>query len=148
VVAAVGSDWKAAAVAALGADVVLTAPQDLTAAVLEATDGRGVDVAVESAGGDGFRSALAALARGGRIVVVGGHAGDLPAIDLARLRDRECAVIGSTRARASELRAVIALAAGGALRPLVSETLPLAEAAGAHELIESRRVVGNLVLTP
>jgi NADPH:quinone reductase-like Zn-dependent oxidoreductase len=148
VIAVVGSEWKADSAIAAGADVVLTATHELTAAVLESTDGRGVDVALESAGGESFRAALAALAFGGRIVVVGGHAGDLAEVDLAALRDRECSIVGSTRARPLELRAVIGLAGDGALRPFVSEVLPLADAARAHELIEGRRVVGNLVLSP
>lgn len=147
VLASVGSEWKVERARAAGADVVVDySREDLTQRVLDETAGRGVDVVLECVGGDVFRASLAALARGGRIVVVGGHAGDLTEIDLARLRDREGEVIGSTRATQQELREVIGLAGSDRLVPPIFAALPLSEAGRAQELLESREVYGKVVL--
>ena len=114
----------------------------------EATDGRGVDVVLEHVGGSVFERSLAAVADGGRVVVCGGHAGEVVDLDLIELFRHEWSVIGCARATEAELRHVIELVGRGELTPVVSEALDLADAAGAHRLMEDRRQFGKLVLIP
>ncbi len=132
-----------------GADVAINyTTEDLTARVREETDGRGVDVVLEHVGGRVFEQSLAAVADGGRVVVCGGHAGEVVDLDLIELFRHELSVIGCARATEAELRHVIELVGRGELTPVVSEALDLADAAHAHRLMEDRRQFGKLVLIP
>jgi NADPH:quinone reductase-like Zn-dependent oxidoreductase len=149
VITSAGSDAKLAKAVELGADVTVNYnEEDLTARVLEATDGRGVDVVLEHVGGDVFSRSLDAVAIGGRVVVCGGHAGEVVPLDLILLFRNEWSVIGGARATEEELRHVIDLVGRGELTPVVSEQLPLSEAADAHRLMEDRRQFGKILLRP
>jgi len=122
--------------------------EDFVEVVREVTGGRGVDVVLEHVGGRVFEQSLAAVADGGRVVVCGGHAGEVVDLDLIELFRHELSVIGCARATEAELRHVIELVGRGELTPVVSETLDLADAARAHKLMEDRRQFGKLVLIP
>lgn len=149
VITSAGSDEKLDRARALGADVgVNYTREDLTAAVLEATDGRGVDLVLEHVGGDVFCRSLAAVATGGRVVVCGGHAGEVVPLDLIELFRHEWSVIGCVRASEPELRTVIELVGAGELEPVVSESFALEDAARAHEAMEDRRQFGKVLLRP
>jgi NADPH:quinone reductase-like Zn-dependent oxidoreductase len=149
VITTAGSDEKLAKATALGADAVINyTTEDITARVREETDGRGVDVVLEHVGGSVFERSLAAVADGGRVVVCGGHAGEVVGLDLIELFRHEWSVIGCARATEPELRHVVELVGRGELEPVVSTVLPLAEAAEAHRLMEDRRQFGKLILTP
>jgi NADPH:quinone reductase-like Zn-dependent oxidoreductase len=149
VITTAGSDEKLERAIELGADVGINyTTEDLAARVREATDGRGVDVVLEHVGGSVFERSLSAVADGGRVVVCGGHAGEVVDLDLIELFRHEWSVIGCARATEAELRHVIELVGRGELTPVVSEALDLADAAGAHRLMEDRRQFGKLVLIP
>lgn len=149
VITSAGSDEKLAMATELGADVCVNyLREDLTARVLGATEGRGVDVVLEHVGGDVFTRSLEAVADGGRVVVCGGHAGEVVALDLIDLFRREWSVIGCARASETELRHVIELVGKGDLDPVVSHGLPLEEAAEGHRLMQDRRQFGKNVLVP
>jgi NADPH:quinone reductase-like Zn-dependent oxidoreductase len=149
VITSAGSDEKLAKATELGADVVINyTTEDLTARVREETEGRGVDVVLEHVGGSVFERSLAAVADGGRVVVCGGHAGEVVDLDLIELFRHEWSVIGCARATEAELRHVIELVGRGELDPVVSAALPLADAAEAHRLMEDRRQFGKLILVP
>jgi NADPH:quinone reductase-like Zn-dependent oxidoreductase len=149
VITSAGSEEKLQRARELGADVTIDyVEEDLTARVREATGGRGVDVVLEHVGGDVFERSLAAVADGGRVVVCGGHAGEVVALDLIELFRHEWSVIGCARASEAELRHVIELVGRGELTPVVSEILPLEQAAEAHRLMEDRRQFGKVLLAP
>lgn len=149
VITSAGSDEKLARATALGADhVVNYTRENLTDAVLEATDGRGVDLVLEHVGGEVFTRSLDAVAIGGRVVVCGGHAGEVVPLDLIHLFRNEWSVIGCARAGEPELRAVIDLVGRGELEPVISDRLGLDEAARAHEIVEERKQFGKVLLHP
>jgi NADPH:quinone reductase-like Zn-dependent oxidoreductase len=149
VITSAGSDAKLARAAELGADVTVNYnEEDLTARVREATDGRGVDVVLEHVGGDVFTRSLDAVAIGGRVVVCGGHAGEVIPLDLIALFRNEWSVIGGARATEEELRHVIDLVGRGELTPVISDRLALSDAADAHRLMEERRQFGKILLHP
>ncbi len=149
VITSAGSDEKLARASELGADVTINyREEDLAERVREATDGRGVDVVLEHVGGEVFERSLAAVADGGRVVVCGGHAGEVVPLDLIELFRHEWSVIGCARATEAELRHVVELVGRGELTPIVSETLPLAHAADAHRIMEDRRQFGKVLLAP
>jgi NADPH:quinone reductase-like Zn-dependent oxidoreductase len=122
--------------------------ENLTEAVLEATDGRGVDVVLEHVGGEVFTSSLEAVGTGGRVVVCGGHAGEVVPLDLITLFRNEWSVIGCARATEAELRRVIELVGRGELEPVISDRLGLQEATRGHQLMEGRKQFGKVLLRP
>jgi NADPH:quinone reductase-like Zn-dependent oxidoreductase len=149
VITSAGSDDKLERARRLGADETVNyREEDLAARVREATGGRGVDVVLEHVGGDVFVSSLAAVADGGRVVVCGGHAGEVVPLDLIELFRHEWSVIGCARASEAELRHVVELVGRGELTPVVSEIVPLSDAVDAHRLMEQRRQFGKVLLAP
>ena len=114
----------------------------------ELTNGRGVDVVMESVGGDVLSGSLAALAKNGSVVTVGAHGGEVVPVDVILLFRHQWSLIGSVRATADEIRHCIDLVAAGRLSPVIHATLPLDSAAEAHRILEDRRQFGKVVLVP
>lgn len=149
VIATTSSAEKAHQVRALGADHVLEYPRaDVPTQVRRITGGHGADVALDLVGGAGMAGVLASLATRGRLVVGGGHAGEVVPLDLIALLRKEAQVLGSRRASRAELETVVGLAGAGRLTPVIHTVLPLEQAATAHRLMESRANFGKIVLTP
>ena len=149
VIASAGSDEKLERARGLGAEATVNyRSENLAARVRDLTDGRGVDVVMESVGGDVLTGSLAALAKNGSVVTVGAHAGEVVPVDVILLFRHQWSVIGSVRATADELRHCIDLVAGGQLSPVIHATLPLDRAADAHRILEERRQFGKVVLVP
>ena len=77
----------------LGADVTINyATEDVLTRVHEATGGHGADIALEHVGGEVFGASLNALAIDGRVVVCGGHAGEVVPVDLIELFRHEWSI--------------------------------------------------------
>lgn len=158
VIGGVGSADKCAHVIGLGGhDAVNYSQPDWARQVLEITDGRGVDLLLDATGGELLRQATDALAEWGRIVIYGSSAPSPAPLDLHRLVARNQRVTGcflgahfvQRPARTAELLAELGeFVRRGAVTPAICEVLPLEQAAHAHELMESRGVVGKLLLDP
>jgi NADPH2:quinone reductase len=156
VVGVAGGPAKVQRVAQLGATVAVdySAP-DWSDAVRAALDGREVTVALDGVGGALGRGALELLGAGGRLILFGFSSGaptELSAGDLFARGITASAAIGAQIAqRPGGLRDLeeqaLAAAADGRLVPLV-QRFALAQAAAAHEAIESRATVGKTVLVP
>ncbi|GMA33417.1 zinc-binding dehydrogenase [Litorihabitans aurantiacus] len=161
-VIATASTAKVDVVRGLGAAVVIDHRErdaaGVTADVLEATGGRGVDVVLDVLGGGALGENLARLATGGRLVVIATQDGRRGELDLLTLMQKRASVHGTTlRARpAAEKAAVVADVAthllphvtAGRIRPLVHAELPLARAAEAHTMLREGSAVGSVVLLP
>ena len=150
IIAAAGADERVEVARHLGADFgVNYRAQDLTAEVRRITGCRGVDVVLENVGdAELFPKALASLARNGRLVTAGAHAGGVVPLDLNRLYLNYLTIIGSTRHTDEDVELSLKIAAEGHLNVLIDEVLPLSEAAAAHMMVENRSGVGKVVLKP
>ncbi len=149
VVAAVGSPEKLELCRELGAEqayVYDEIPGDLR-----------VDVVVDPVGGELFEAALGRLRPLGQLVAIGYAGGLWPELQPAQLVGRNVGVQGVYIGRllrhapdviAAATRELLELWSGGRIRPYVGAELPLAEVEQAHELVESRRSVGKVVLVP
>jgi NADPH:quinone reductase-like Zn-dependent oxidoreductase len=147
VIAAASSPAKLAQARALGADhLVDYAAQDLVAEVRRLTGKRGVDVVFEHTGAETWPKSILCAARGGRIATCGATSGYDARTDLRHVFARQLTILGSTMAPKGRLFDLVALQAAGQIRPLVTTTLPLAEAAEAQRLLEERLVIGKVVL--
>lgn len=152
------SSAKVQQVRALGADVVVDYTQDdFVAAAREVTEGRGVDVVLDSVGGDYLDRNVAALAVQGRIVQIGVMAGGAGSFNLGALLPKRAALIGTVlRARPLEEKIAISrrfaheilpLFDSGILRPVVDRRFTLDEIAEAHAYLESNANVGKVLVT-
>ena len=140
-----------------GFEVIDLSQETLSAGVMRLTDGRGVDVALDSVGGVVTGEALKSLAPGGRVVHMGYPAGtDLTLNSLTLIWGP--AGVGSTsiegfniyfqppQAFADAWSTVLPLLAAGRVKPLVARTFPLAEAAAATRHLIEDRPYGKVVL--
>ncbi|HYQ75529.1 NAD(P)H-quinone oxidoreductase [Cellulomonas sp.] len=159
VVATAGGADRAERCRELGARTVVDhRTADVADAVRAATGGHGADVVLDVLGAGGLATNLAALATGGRLVVIGTQRGARGELDLGLLMARRASVIGTTlRARPLvEKERIVAdvrahawpLLADGRLRPVVHARLPLNRAADAHRLLDSGEVFGKVLLVP
>ncbi len=156
VVTTVGSDAKADAARTLGADVVINYRTDDFAKAMAEAD-LAADVILDIIGAKYLASNVAALATGGRLVVIGLHGGVAAELNLAALLGKRASVTAtSLRARpvgekAAIVRETIAgvtsMLESGALRPVVHATFDVADVAEAQRVLESSEHIGKLVLT-
>jgi zinc-binding alcohol dehydrogenase/oxidoreductase len=147
VLATSSSDEKLARASELGADAVVNHESgDVAAAVREATDGHGIDVVVEHVGEATWKTSLQVAAPEGRVVVCGATSGPNPPAQLHRIWWKQLSILGSTMGTRADFAGAYDLVARGAARPVVDRVFPLAEAAAAHEHLESGRQFGKVVL--
>ena len=153
-----GSVAKLRRCAELGAEVLVNyREQDFVAALLEDTDGHGVDVVLDVMGASYLARNLDVLATSGRLVVIGMQGGTTAEIDLSVLLRKRAAVMATAlRSRpTAEKAAIVAgvaehvwpLVADGTVRPVIHAMLPLDQVADAHRMLEDGTSVGKVVLT-
>lgn len=122
------------------------------------TDGTGVGVVLDLVGGDYTAASLPAMARQGRLILIGTMGGTTTAMDLRRILSWRLTIrgtvlrarpleekIAATRRFAAEVNPFLAT---GAARPTIDSIYPLAEAAEAHRRVEGNETFGKVVLEP
>jgi NADPH:quinone reductase-like Zn-dependent oxidoreductase len=126
VYAVAGNDQKAQLAKKLGADVVLDRSRvDWGKEIYKLTEKRGVDVVVDNVGKATLTASMQALARGGRIVIV-----------------------GSTMGSHQNFKEVVGMLWAGKLRPVIDSVMPLSAGRAAYEKMERGELLGKIVLTP
>jgi NADPH2:quinone reductase len=157
VIATASSERKRALALELGADVAVDpAAEGLTERLLEANEGRPVDVVFEMSGGEVFDASYRALAPFGRIVAYGIATNEANQISTGSLLRHSRAVVGfylfHCLARpamfAEALAELFARAARGDLKVVVGQTYKLGQAAQAQVDLRERRTTGKLLLDP
>ena len=153
-----GSAAKLERLHPLGLDVALpTRAPDFHDAVMQATDGRGVDLVVNTVGGSVFAEAMRCLAFEGRLATVGYVDRTLTAaIDLQALHARRLTLFGvSNKLRSADQRAagvpafvadLLPAIADGRIRPLVDRVFDFDDLAAAQACMQANAHVGKLVL--
>jgi len=147
---AVASDAKKAQLAKeLGADFVLDRSQgDWGRELYKRTAKRGVDVIVDNVGKATLTTSMQALARGGRIVIVGNTSGPQTEIDIRFIFGKQISLIGSTMGTHQDFKDVVAMLWAGKLKPVVDRVMPLSEGRRAYEIMQAGEQLGKIVLTP
>ena len=150
VLAQTTSAAKVAAIKAAGAhEAVLSARgEDFSARVKELTRGAGASVVVDTVGTPLFHATRRSLAKAGRWVLVGQLTGDFVPFNPAQVFLKSISMLSATSSTRQQLVDVLALLERGAIRPVVAQTLPLAQAAAAHALIETGSALGRILLKP
>ena len=135
--------------ASLGAELVAdVTSRDFVKDVLDWTDGRGVDVAIDNLGGDVLQKSIDATRVSGTIVAMGFVAGVEVRFHIRNFFFTHKRLLGTLMGDAADFRWGLQQVKAGRIRPLLDRVLPLSEAAEAHRLIASNAVNGNLVLKP
>ncbi len=134
----------------LGADLVINYRDDpnWSKAIYGITGRRGVDVVVDNVGQATLTQSMRAVARGGRIVIVGNTSGPRAEIDIRYIFAKQISIIGSTMGNHQDFRDVMELLWAGKLQPVVDRVLPLSEGRKAFKILESGDKFGKIVLTP
>ena len=157
VIATAGSEDKRALARAHGARHVIDYRAGPFKDIVKTlTDGRGADVVFDPVGGKVFAQSLRCIAWEGRMLVIGFAAGDIPEVPAGLVLVKNIGMIGvywgAYRMHAPEiitrsLHRLFAWYEEGALRPVISETLPLECAAEAMQRLLHREARGKIVLT-
>ncbi len=148
-----GSDDKCRACRELGAEWAINYKTEDFAQVLQNI---GVDVVLDMVGGDYIAKNIQLLRDDGRLVFINATQGSRGNFDAGDLMRRRLTLTGSTlRPRSADFKAALAAAveqrvwpllAAGRFRPVIDRTYPLAEAAAAHQRLESSAHIGKIVL--
>ncbi len=132
---------------ALGADEVIDrSAEDWSKAMFKRTNRRGVDVVVDNVGKDTLFGSIRSVRKGGRILIVGNTSGPLAEVDLRYIFSKQISIIGSTMAPHSDFVTVMQLVFDGKLKPPISATYPLEQAADAHRALEQGDMFGKIIL--
>ncbi|KAJ6728652.1 hypothetical protein OIU74_006666 [Salix koriyanagi] len=152
-----GSEDKLAVCKDLGADVCINYKnEDFVARVKEETGGKGVDVILDSIGAPYFQKNVDSLSIDGRLFLLGFMGGFVTQVNLASLFAKRITVqAAGLRTRSLENKAEIVseveknvwpAIAAGKLKPVVYKYLPLSKAAEGHQLMESSKHAGKILL--
>ncbi|MET8449402.1 NADPH:quinone oxidoreductase family protein [Streptomyces sp. NPDC005209] len=158
VIGVVGGADKVAVARELGCDVAIDRrAEDVVAAVKEATGGRGADVIYDPVGGEAYTQSTKVVAFEGRIVVVGFASGTIPSPGLNHALVKNYSILGLHwglyNTKNPKLvqhchEQLTELAARGAIKPLVSERVPLAGAAAAVQRVADGVTTGRVAVLP
>lgn len=158
VIGVVGGADKVAVARELGCDVVVDRrSEDVIGAVKEATGGRGADVIYDPVGGEAYDQSAKVVAFEGRIVVVGFASGRIPSPALNHALVKNYSILGlhwglyNTKNPKLIMHCheqLTELAARGAIKPLVSERVPLGGAAAAVQRVADGVTTGRVAVIP
>jgi NADPH2:quinone reductase len=157
VIACASTEDKLAVCREHGADATVNyASEDLRERITDLTAGKGIDVVYDAVGGSYTEPALRSLAWRGRLLVVGFAAGEIPRIPLNLALLKGCSIVGvfwgdfarrEPKLFAESVRRLGEWYREGKLKPHISATFPLDQAAEALKLMAARKVKGKVVLT-
>jgi NADPH:quinone reductase len=158
VIAAASTDAKLEVCRQQGADEVINyATEDLKTRVKDLSTGNGVDVILDPVGGEYSEAALRGMAWGGRFLVVGFTAGEIPRIPLNLTLLKSCSIVGvfwgpftmrEPKRNREYIQELLTWYEEGKIRPVVSAAYPLEQVADALNDMINRRVMGKVVLLP
>ena len=157
VIATAGSQDKRALASSRGADHVIDyRAGEFKDIVKMLTDDRGADVVFDPVGGSVLAQSMRCIAWEGRLLVIGFAAGDIPEVPAGLVLVKNISIVGvywgayrihDPAVITGSLRRLFAWFEDGALRPMISETLPLERAAQAMQRLLGREAQGKIVLT-
>ncbi|HEX9879423.1 MAG TPA: zinc-binding dehydrogenase [Candidatus Binatia bacterium] len=141
------SDEKLALARGLGADYGINyMKSDFVKEARAFTGKRGVDVVVDSVGGESWAKSLASLAKGGRLVTCGATAGAFPQTNIRRIFWNHLSIFGSTLGSRQEFCQLLNFLGVTGVKPIVDSVFPLQDAAAAHQRLEEGKQFGKIIL--
>jgi len=120
--------------------------QDWGKEILALCESRGLQVVIDSAGGETFEKTLDLVSPGGRVVTYGATTGPARQLEVRRIFWKQLNVLGSTMGTAQEFEAALKFYEANRLRPVIDQVFPLSEASAAHRRMEEGSQFGKIVL--
>jgi NADPH2:quinone reductase len=158
VIAAASTDEKLAFCKASGADELINySTEDMKSRLKEITGGKGVDVIYDPVGGDYTETAFRSMAPGGRLLVVGFAAGDIPKIPLNLCLLKQASLVGvfwgawaskNAGEQVQNMKEILGMVASGAVRASVNDVFPIEDVEKAYACLTERRAKGKVILLP
>jgi NADPH2:quinone reductase len=158
VIACASSDDKLAFCRERGADDVINyAKEDVKEGLRRVTGGKGVDVIYDPVGGSYAEAALRSIAWGGRFLVIGFAAGEIPKIPLNLALLKGCDIVGvfwgafierDPKGHQANMAELVRWADAGKISAHVHAVYPLSETPAALKAIAARQVMGKVILHP
>jgi NADPH2:quinone reductase len=158
VIAAASSDDKLQACKTAGADETINyATENMRERLKELSAGKGIDVVFDPVGGSYSEIALRATSWGGRFLVIGFAAGEIPKIPLNLALLKERSIIGvywgdwmrhDPVGHSQNVELVVSWIRSGRIKPMLSEHVSLAETPAALARLTERKVTGKIVVLP
>ncbi len=146
---AVGNEEKAAVAKELGADHVADYTEmDISKWMMDLTEGYGADVVMEHVGAATWKTSLAILAKGGRIVTCGATTGPIVNVDLRHLFYKQQTILGSTMGDMAAYDEALDMLNKKQIYPVIGKSFPMENIQEAHTYLENNRQIGNVVLIP
>lgn len=148
VIALTGSPDKYDDLRNYGADVVLNYHDtNILPQIRNLTEGLGVDVVFDNVGGAMASLGIDAARLGGRVVLAAVMAGRTIELDIAKVFGKHLDILGSRAATRCEQAKILKLAASGQVEPYIGAKFRLEEVKQAHEMVESGKHIGKVLLT-
>ncbi len=142
------SDVKLARAAELGALAGINyRTEQVAKRVLEITEGRGVDMVIDSVGEASWGDSLRSLRRGGRLITCGATTGSQPGADLQRMFIRQLEVYGSTGGSVAEFNAMLKVYLAGGFRPVIDQCFALEQVGEAFARLQRGEQFSKVVVT-
>lgn len=158
VIAAASTDEKLEFCKASGADELINySTEDMKARLKEITGGKGVDVIYDPVGGDYTEAAFRNMAAGGRHLVIGFAAGDIPKVPINLCLLKQASLVGvfwgawvskNPSDQIQNMKEILGMVAEGKVRAAVNDVFPLEQVADAYACLTERRAKGKVILTP
>ncbi|WP_129113604.1 zinc-binding dehydrogenase [Halegenticoccus tardaugens] len=117
-------------------------------AVMELTDGRGVDLVADHVGQETWQDSIDSLAMGGQMVICGATSGPVPKIDIRSVYQHHRQIRGAPMGNRQDFRDVLSLVSREELVPQIDRVLTLEQIAEGHQALENREVIGKVVIRP
>jgi NADPH:quinone reductase-like Zn-dependent oxidoreductase len=143
------SDEKLEKMRALGADVTANyrSNPEWEKEILEKTNGRGVDIVVETGGFGTLEKSLACAAPNARIGMIGGLAGSAEQLNLFGLVIKNVVLKGITAGSRRMLADVVRAVATNGVEPVIDRVFPFDEAPAAYKYLQGASHIGKVVIT-
>jgi NADPH:quinone reductase-like Zn-dependent oxidoreductase len=142
------SDEKLSKAGAIGADHMINykTEDDVPKTVRDITEGRGVDVAVDTVGADTWNISFGAVRRGGRIVLCGVTTGAEANTNLRMLYWNQLTVLGSTMGSNEDFRQMLRAVTAAGLQPVIDSVTALEDVKNAMGKMEAGEQFGKIIL--
>ncbi|HEX7380723.1 MAG TPA: zinc-binding dehydrogenase, partial [Nevskiaceae bacterium] len=147
VITSAGTEEKREVLKCYAPDLILDHYQPgLVEKVMDFTNGRGASIVFEHIGTASWQRSVEMCAFGGTIVTAGATSGDEVKMDITYAFVKQIRVLGSRLGTVQDLAAAVKHLNNGTFKPLIGQVLPLEEIVHAHELMESRKIIGKLII--
>ncbi|GEL16508.1 NAD(P)H-quinone oxidoreductase [Pseudonocardia asaccharolytica] len=143
----------------LGADIAIDYHDDVAAELKKATDGHGADVILDNLGAKGLANNIAALAKDGRLIIIGMQGGVRAELNIGALLAKRASITamglrgrpvegpnGKGRIVSGVREEIWPFVADGRVTPIVHARVPMEDAAEAHRMLEEGGVIGKILL--